>query len=605
MEPSEICKERLGACIREHSRLSRKHRILGNARLAGAVVGLACLWFVETYLPSLTWYLVAALLGAFVLTTRAFSNVEEAVKYTLRAAILYLDPAFGYRRRVAPGQGALNLDNDKDQPYSLDVDILQADGLFDLLNLAATREGMRELAKLITNPADLPTIRQRQAAVRELKDRLDLREKFYVTGALKLTHIRTDGMLSWAGRENSMVPRWVPAGCLALSVAVAATGIAAALGSSIMLTASFAGALGAQMLYWRRIRAYLTGLSLESDKYHVDFAELLGLLRILEKEDFESPILREISDAFRADGMHASRALQKFCRIISLYEARRNQIVAMLGPLVLYETQLALAVERWRTEWGRHLPAWIQAIAKFEAYTSLACFAFEHPQYAFPALTESGPVLQAENLAHPLLGAKAVANDVALNAERPILVISGANMAGKSTYLRSIGISLALAYAGAPVRATSMTMSDISLIASIRVTDSLRDGESRFSAELKRLQMMLEQMRGGTPTLVLIDELFAGTNSYDRFSGAVSLGKHILGFSSVLAVLSTHDRNVTRWAEENADRISNAHFEDVFDEGGMTFDYKLRSGPATRGNAVELMRQAGLPIERTEAVLEA
>ncbi len=596
MGPAEICAERLNSRYTEYKHLKRKHRLLGNARLAGAAVGLAVLWSVETYLPGLTWYAAALLLGGFIYSSVRFSRIESAIFDTGNAVVLYADPVYGFRRNEGPGQTAKDLPVEADHPFSLDVDVVQPDGLFDRVNTAATRTGMQELAKLLSEPVETAVIRDRQAVVKELKSQLDLREDFYLTGLRKVRCIRTDGMLGWASKKAAPVPRWVPAGCLALSSVTLAAAVAAALGTSPLLAGGFGAALLAEYLFWRGISAHRKVPSLEAERFHVDFAELLALVRLLEKQDFEAPLLRQVTQALQSDSGSATQALQRFRRVIAMYEARRNHFVGIFGPLILYETQLALAVERWRAEWSAQLPRWIKALAMFEAYSSVACYAFEHPMHTFPELVDEGPTFRAENLAHPLLGENAVSNSVTLDRERPILVISGANMAGKSTLLRSIGINLALAYAGAPVRSKSMSMSSLAVVASIRVTDSLKAGESRFAAELKRIRLMLDRIRSGIPTLVLIDELFGGTNSYDRYTGAVSLAEYILCLDSALAVLSTHDRNITRWAERNSARIANAHFADVFSEGDMKFDYKLREGPATKGNALELMRLAGLPI---------
>ena len=420
-----------------------------------------------------------------------------------------------------------------------------------------------------------------------------------MAGSIKVPYIRTHLMRDWAAQDPVQAPRWLPIACLALSVAtVVAAGFALAV-PSLPVNISLGACLLAEFALWKASQRYLTAKVMDAERIHRDFYALRDLVRILERQDFHAPILRDLTASLMSDGRPASEVIAQFCQLIGMFEARRNQVVAMVGPLVLYTTQLALAMERWRAKHAANLPDWIDAIGRFEAFSSLSCFAFENPLYAFPRLDESGPLLRAESLAHPLLPDDAVENDVSLDRRRPILVVSGANMAGKSTLLRTIGINVALTYAGAPVRARTLTISPMNAIASISVQDSLQEGMSRFAAELSRLRLVLTSIRNGTPTLVLIDELFAGTNSFDRFAGAVALSEFLLGCETSLAVLSTHDRNVTRWAEQNSARISNVHFRDVFDQGRMTFDYKLHPGPALRGNAVELMKQAGLPISET------
>lgn len=600
MGPDEICKERARGWSERLTRSKNRHRLLGNARLVGSVLGLVFLWWVESNAPAFTWLTVSVLVGAFMATTAVFSRFEKASKYATLAKILYLTHAPGETRNGIGNQSAEDLEFNKDHPFAFDTDIVESGGLVDYLNIATTREGIDRLAGLLTVYASKNLIEQRQAAVKELKAQLDLREEMFVVGSMKRTYIRTEQMRHWAEQDVAKVPKWVPATCVAFSCSVLAFIGAVAYSPSAATYVALASALVAQFAFAKVCRRYLKAEGMNAERIHLDFDSLRGLVEILERQKFQAPILRDLIGCLQsANGERASRTIGRFCRLISSYEARRNQIVAVLGPLVMYEIQLALAIERWRAKHGAKVPAWIDAVGTFEAYSALGCFAFENPYYCFARLSDTGPVLQAESLAHPLLGEDAVANDISLDAQRPILVVSGANMAGKSTLLRTIGASVALTYAGAPVRARSLKMSIVNAVASIRVQDSLQGGVSKFAAELQRIRLMLESIRGGIPTLVLVDELFAGTNSFDRFTGAVALSKFLLACETSLAVLSTHDRNVTHWAEHNSDRVSNVHFRDIFEDGKMRFDFKLKAGPALRGNAVDLMKLAGLPIPDT------
>ena len=597
MGPAEICKDRLEAQTRDLEHWKKRHRWLGNARLVGGVAGVAVLWFVETYAPAFTWYLVAALVAAFLATSRMFSRVEDAMTYAEHAARLYKTPVLGEKRKDGPSHSVEALNYDGDHPYARDVDIFEPGGLTDYLNISSTREGLLRLLELLTEPASSDTIAKRQEAVKELKSQLDLRESFFVAGSRRLPYVRTEVMRLWAEQKPVPVSSWLPVACLVASCAVLVAGAFVAFNPSPPTYSALAACLLAEFAVWKASRPQARAIQImTAERIHLDFRELWDLVRILEEQDFHSSNLRERAGSLRGDGEPASRAIGRFCRVIGLFEARRNQIVALVGPLVLYQTQLALAMERWKRQHGSKVSGWIDAIGKFEAYSSLACFAFEHPFYSFPRVAVRGPVFKGTDIAHPLLPDDAVGNDVSLDPECPVLVVSGANMAGKSTLLRTIGVNVALAYAGAPVRASSLEISPVNLIASIRVNDSLKKGLSRFAAELVRIRFMLNSIGKGTSTLVLIDELFAGTNSFDRFVGAVALAEFLVGCDTSLAVLSTHDRNVTHWAEQNPERIANVHFQDVFKEDRMRFDYKLHDGPALRGNAIALMKLAGLPI---------
>ena len=595
MGPVEICAERLKSRVREYDLWQKRHRWLGNARLAAGGLSLLGLWWVENALPSLTWWAAGLLAAAFLASSKIFSWIEDAQHSAGLGMLLYSTPVLGKKRKGRTGQYKF-LDLPEEHPYARDVDLAEEGGLIDSLNLASTRDGLLALTNMLTRPASREVIVERQAAVKELKPELDLREEIFVVGSKKLPFTRTDLIKSWAEADPVTAPWWLPAACLAASAAFVAQVVLLALGPTTAGYATLAGIVLAELVLWKLSQRYMTMQVVTSEGIHIDCAQLRSLVRVLEEQQFHSRNLQELSDKLRHDGQKASQWLNRFCLLTSLFEARRNQFVALFGPLVLYQTQAALALERWRKRHAHQLPGLIDAIGGFEAYSSISCFAFEHPLYSFPRLAEEGPVLKAEALAHPLLREEAVANDVHLDTEHPVLVVSGANMAGKSTLLRTIGTSLALTYAGAPVRARLMTVSAMDVVASIRVKDSLQRGESRFAAELNRIALVLESLRAGRPTLVLIDELFAGTNSYDRYAGAVVLAEFLLGCDSSLAVLSTHDRNVTQWAEEGSERVTNVHFRDVFSDGEMRFDYRLHDGPAMRGNAIELMKQAGMPM---------
>ncbi len=581
----------------EERRLARLHGRLGTGRLIGVGIALLVLWSVETYAPAYRWPFAGLLAAAFAATAVAFFRLERARKYAQRALVLYQPESRPEARRKHGAPSCEDVNVEAEHSYAFDADIVGSGGLLEHVSIATTTTGLARLTAMLISSRTKDVIDRRQAAVRELAPEVSLRERFYVLGSIARTHVRTARIRAWSRPEAVTIPFWIPAvcavaSCLFLSMAAVAWA-RPSLATYLALLPAFGALLLARNLASRRLEK----VALPDDLLHPHFKALCQLARVLEQHEFRAQGLRDIAAELHGEqGQEASRTLTSGARLMAFVEASHNQIVAIFGPLVLYKVQLALAAERWR---GRHREAvvrWIGALGKFEAFSSLACFCFEHPDYRFPEVVQHGPLLHGRDLAHPLLGAEAVANDVSLDSRRPVLLVSGANMAGKSTLLRTLCTNIALTHAGAPVRASSLVISPMYTVASIRVQDSLKDGLSRFAAELRRVEMFLDGIRGGMPTLVLIDELFAGTNSFDRFTGAVALTAFVLQHKSSLAVLSTHDRNVTRWADEKKDRITNVHFRDVFKAGKMHFDYKLQAGPALHGNALELMKQAGLPI---------
>jgi DNA mismatch repair ATPase MutS len=270
---------------------------------------------------------------------------------------------------------------------------------------------------------------------------------------------------------------------------------------------------------------------------------------------------------------------------------------AIIAASLAWATQLAFAIEGWRARSGPHVPRWLEAVGEFEALAALAAFSAEHPGYTFPELHGEPAHVEATGLAHPLLPESAVANDVRLGGDAAHLwVVSGSNMSGKSTLLRALGVNVVLAQAGAPVRAAAMRLSPLHVGASIRIVDSLQDGKSRFYAEITRLKGIVDLTRAERgAVLFLLDEILAGTNSHDRRHGAdgVLTGLTEMG---AIGLATTHDLALGEIADRLAPAAANVHFEDVFHDGVLSFDYTLRPGLVRTSNAIALMRSIGLDV---------
>jgi DNA mismatch repair ATPase MutS len=294
--------------------------------------------------------------------------------------------------------------------------------------------------------------------------------------------------------------------------------------------------------------------------------------------------------------MSPARRIAELRRLTDLLDARRNQLFAPLAALFLWGTQIGLAVERWRLQWGSVLEDWLVAAGEFEALASLSGYAYENPDAIFPEICDGEPELRARALGHPLLpNDKCVRNDLELGGERRALIISGSNMSGKSTYLRTAGCNILLALAGAPVRAASLRLTPLAIAASIQISDSLLEGTSHFYAEIKRLRQVVKLSQSGLPVLFLLDEILHGTNSHDRRIGASAVVKGLVE-RGALGLVTTHDLALAKIADEMAPAIENVHFQDHLEQGRMAFDYRIREGVVEKSNALELMRAVGLDV---------
>jgi CBS domain-containing protein len=327
-----------------------------------------------------------------------------------------------------------------------------------------------------------------------------------------------------------------------------------------------------------------------------ELAWLARLLAVLESQRFAAPRLVALREAIDTEGVPASREIARLRRLVEFLDARRNQLFAPIGAALFFTSQVALAIDAWRARCGPRLRAWIDAVAELEALASLATYAWERPADVFPELSEGPPCFEAQALGHPLLEAtRCVRNHVRLGAAPRLLLVSGSNMSGKSTLLRSVGVAALLAQAGAPVCAQRLGLSPLAIGASMRVFDSLQEGRSQFYNEIRRLRSIVEQTAGARAVLFLLDEILHGTNSHDRRIGAEAVVRSLVDRGGI-GLVTTHDLALAQIAEDLGARAANVHFEDQVVEGAMRFDYRMRPGVVTRSNALALMRAIGLEV---------
>jgi hypothetical protein len=573
--------------------LGRRDRRLSNARLAIFAAGIAAaiavfgaraigpLWIV----PPIVAFL--ALLPFHDRVIRRRERAERAVAFYDRGLARL---AHRFAGTGEPGERF----RDPHHPYAEDLDLFGAGSLYELLCAARTREGEERLASWLLAPAPPDEVRARQEAVAELRGRLDLREDLALLGEDVRAGLHAAPLRRWG--EAPAVFAHPTVLCVFATLLSAQT--LGALALWIWTSAGpfpFLAALAVQSLYAAFLRVPVAHVVKGVDLPARDLALLAELLARLESERPACARLAALRAALESSGAPPSRRIAQLRLRVDLLDARRNQFFAPLGALLLWKTQCALALERWRAHAGPALGRWLDAVGEMEALASLAGFAYERPDATFPELAPGGPRFEAAGLAHPLIaGGRAVRNDFALGAEPAVLVISGSNMSGKSTLLRSAGTAAVLAQAGAPVCAERLVLTPLQIGASLRTQDSIQEGISRFQAELLRLRQVKELAERGTPpVLFLFDEILHGTNSRDRAQGAEAIVRGLVGRGAI-GLVTTHDLALAAVADSLAPRGRNVHFEDQMSGGEMTFDYKLRPGVVARGNALELMRAMGL-----------
>ena len=594
-EPAGEYRRRLDARRTEHARLERVDAAYGWARLA--LFALAAVLALLTYRGIVSgWTLAGPILGFAVLVVR-HDRVIRAREAAARAVTFYEHGLARLEDRWAGlGHSGDRFRSDA-HPYAADLDLFGRGSLFQLLSIARTQFGEDALASWLLAPSAVPEIHARQDAVRELTPALDLREATALAGSKVGAGVDGAALVTWAEAPPTLRPpvlRWLAA--LLTAAMVVAIAIWAASGSATLVLVILLMQLLAFASTGRAVQRALhaaTGPARDLDI-------LVELLARLDRETFSSSRLVALQSELRTRGRTAASVVAALHRLVEMHDWQHNPLFAPVAALFMWGTHLAWAIEAWRSRHGAHVAVWLRTVGEFEALSSLAGYRYEHPDDPFPEIEVPGAVRTAlfdgTGLGHPLIPARQmVTNDVRLDGRTQLLVVSGSNMSGKSTFLRTVGVAGVMALAGAPVRARALRLTPVAIGATLRIQDSLQEGRSRFYAEITRIRDLSVLAAGPVPLLFLLDELFHGTNSHDRLVGATGVLRGLLDRNAV-GLVTTHDLALTAIADDLAPRGVNVHFEDWFDGGELRFDYRVKPGPVTRSNALALMRAVGLDV---------
>jgi len=591
-DPEQEYRRRLGQLHAEEARQKRRDSrfvyLISLLLFAGLVVTI---WILTTHTRLLYWVLLPA--GLIVFSSFLHARVIRALQTTSRAIAFY-ERGLARLSGLWPGTGKSgDRFADPSHPYSRDLDLFGKGSLYELLCGARTLAGEETLANWLLAPASPAEVRLRHPAIAELRGRLDLREALAVLGDDVRSAVRPESLTAWGEKDPLLDSPLARVALAFLSVAFLFSLVAWVLWD--IRSVFFCVALVNLTLTYRfRDRVKQSAFSVEAAAR--DLRLLSQVLARLERERFIAPKLLSLQAAFQKDGLLASRCLARLNRRVESLASTRGYFVKVIDPFVLWSLQWAFAVEAWRKRYGRSIRSWLDPVGELEALSDLASHAFEHPADVFPEFTNDGPWFEAEAFAHPLIPEdRAMRNDLKLNREFQLMVISGPNMAGKSTFLRAVGVNAVLAQCGAPVRARRLRLSSLAVGASVCILDSLQGGVSRFYAEIGRLKLIVDLTRGTIPVLFLLDELLQGTNSHDRRIGAEAIARSLVTRGAI-GLLTTHDLALAEIAESLQPRAANFHFEDRLENGKLLFDYRLSPGMVHTSNALDLMRSIGLDV---------
>lgn len=482
---------------------------------------------------------------------------------------------------------------DAEHFYSYDLDLFGKGSLFQYLNRTATLGGKRKLAGWLKHPLMSDSeIRQRQNGVREMATLIDWRLEFLAEGkSFEETDQMSNELRSWAEMElrlkNPEKVKWLIVLMPVLTLAALIPGLLGVtyFWFSFMVLAQWF----LMYFFWKRITLYNKFFGRKSEL----LSKYMELLKRIENGGFQSEHMIRLQE--KVKNPSAGSAFIQLKKLVRQFEYRNNIIVGLvLNSTLLWDISCVYRLWKWHSEHRHELANWLDVVAEVDALISLGNYACNQPTHVFPEVEVSDFVFNAKHLGHPLLNpGKVVRNDLQIDGYSKVLIVTGANMAGKSTFLRTVGVNLLLAEIGAPVCASSMQFTPIDLYTNMRTTDSLLKDESYFFAELKRIKTVLDRLQNGERYFVILDEMLKGTNSIDKLNGSKELIRKLVQLNGV-AMIATHDLKLSEMQEEYPGKVENKCFEIRIEDDEMVFDYKLSDGVTQTMNATFLMRKMGI-----------
>ncbi len=584
-----IYKERAALFAEKASEFRKKSGWLSFVRLLSFLVFVFLVYFCTQ--TGSGWVIAATVFtfGLFLFLVKRYDKLQQQKRFFTALA--------GYNERenvfIETNQSSYDAGEEYEaphHPYSYDLDLFSEGGLFSYLNRCSTSFGKEALAADLLNP-DVAAIQERQQAVKELAEKIDFRQRLYAHGSLHPSKKRElDRLLHWIGEDVKLIDtRWYyllmifPLTTLGALAAYLFTANETAFS---LFTKLFVVNLVIAFSFGRKITSQLS-VSGSVTKILQNYS---SQLKLVEKEGFQSPLLQQYRQQLHEKGRSASQLIGQLASLFNYLETVVNLVVSLLlNGLFLFHVHILYRLGIWKKQHAAEVQDWLRLIGKMEALGSFANLSYNNPAFAFPQ-PQSQPAFNAEELGHILVKeSRRVCNDVSFNRQK-FVILTGSNMSGKSTFLRTLGSNLVLAKAGSVVCASRFEFYPFEIFVSMRITDSLQDSESLFYAELKRLQSIVRSLEENRNTFVILDEILRGTNSNDKRNGTIGLIRKLAAFNS-FGIIATHDLVVTELAGEYPDFISNKAFESAIVNDELLFDYRLKDGVCNTLSASYLMKK--------------
>ncbi len=596
MEPSEYYNSRITTLQNDLKLLTKKRSMLAWLRFAVVAGIIACCYFLVQ--PGLLFCIIPGILLLVLFTRLLFADLsnKSLIEHTQYLLAVNEDELKALSHNYYHfDEGATYIP--KEHYYANDLDIFGHASLYQYLNRTGSEMGSDALANWLSSPAEPETILKRQEAIKELVNKPGWRQELQAYGmAKRITQETTKRLQNWFADDNRFINNkfWLLLRYLipAIIITVLVLNMADVLNNYVRNYCLLASALFA--LY---ISKKVSPLHQQVSKMTAELEVLSDSIQLIEQMNFTSVFLQEQQKQFVHQNGKASTKITKLKKILERLDLRFNFVVFIpLDILLQWDLQQVMALEKWKQDNQKNVLQWFTALGEMEAINSLATLSFNHPHWCFPVLKEDHFFIEGKEIGHPLIQAdKCVNNPLKINHNGQLMLVTGSNMAGKSTYLRSIGVNTVLAMAGAPVCARYFCLSPVQVISSMRIADNLEENTSTFYAELKKLKTIIEKVNSNEKVFILLDEILRGTNSLDRHTGSAALIKQLIKHHAA-CIIATHDVELAKMKDEYPENILNYHFDVQVSNDELYFDYQLKEGICSSLNASILMKKIGIEL---------
>ena len=596
MKPIEYYGKELAELQKELKRLKQRKSSFAWLRL-GAIFGLVLVFY---FLWSLGAFYVSAgsivLVLIFMRLVHADLNNQAIINHKRKLILINENELKSIQEDISVFEdGTKHIT--KDHPYSNDLDIFGPASLFQLTNRTTSEMGSHQLGEYLKYPSPIEEIELRQDAVKELSGKIKWIQNLQAEGMKQqITYSTEKRLASWMTQPPAFsgFKPWKVLRYLIPAIVFCATGLFI---YDYIEATPFLLILLLSLVLAYQINKFVAPIHEQLSKIADELNTLSKSISLIEKELFKNPLLKKLQASYLYKSQTASGNIHTIKKILDKLDLRYNLVLFIpLNVYLQWNLQQMLDLEKWKSEQQESLDLWFETLGHFEALNSFAILNFNHPDWVFPTINPAYFSISGTNIGHPLIPEKKrVDNPISIPAQGEIMLITGSNMAGKSTYLRSIGVNTVLAMAGAPVCAEKFSVSHVQIISSMRITDNLEESTSTFYAELKKLKTIIDKVNNAERVFILLDEILRGTNSLDRHTGSKALIKQLIA-KRAATIIATHDLELANIKNEFPDNILNYHFDVQVENEELFFDYELKPGICTSLNASILMRKIGIEL---------